>query len=76
MKKHTPVPRGYTPSMGFDKSELKRAEETYSSRIASPEEMEEIIAKYGPPRMPLGSKSNVMHIPQKGKQKRKEDKSA
>lgn len=68
-KKHTPVPRGYTPSLTLDKSELQRSEESYSCRVATPEEMADIIAKYGPPKAKLGSKSSILHIPQKKKGK-------
>lgn len=62
-RKHTPVPQ----SLKEFTSERSRAEETYKKRILTPEEMAEVIAKYGPPKMPLKDRRSVMHHKKKGK---------
>lgn len=51
----------------LDKAEMRRSEESLVERIASPEEMSEIIAKYGPPKMPLKDRRSVIHFNKKGK---------
>ncbi|WP_316009168.1 hypothetical protein [Paenibacillus sp. 3LSP] len=55
-KKHTAIPRLDTPTIKLDRSELKRAEQTLVKRKLSPEELAEVIEKYGPPILPLNSK--------------------
>lgn len=52
-RKHTPVPRPFEPGAIISKTERERAEKSLKTRIASPEEMEEIYRKYGRPRMKL-----------------------
>ena len=65
--KVTTVEEIITPRITLDKSEMKRSEESLVRRIATPEEMDEIIAKYGPPKMPLKDRRSVMHFKKKGK---------
>lgn len=57
-KRHTPVPN----LMGNYSYERVRSENTLVERTATPEEMEEILAKYGPPKMPLKDRRNIMHM--------------
>lgn len=56
--KHTPVPRH---------KKHERVTSDATSRFASPEEMAEIIAKYGPPKKPLGKRKGSW--PPKAKKK-------
>lgn len=55
-KKHTAIPRLDPPTIKLDRSELKRSEQSLVKRKLSPEELDEVIAKYGPPILPLNSK--------------------
>jgi predicted nucleic acid-binding Zn-ribbon protein len=50
--RHTPIPQ----TLKEFASERSRADETYSERKLTPEELEEIYAKYGPPLMPLSER--------------------
>ncbi|MNP06114.1 hypothetical protein D3C76_980860 [compost metagenome] len=59
-KKHTAIPRLDPPSIKIDRTEKERAEKTLVKRKLSPEELADVIAKYGPPTAPIGSKSNSM----------------
>ena len=47
------TPKLYTPDVKIDKTEGQRAKESLVERIATPEELAEIIAKYGPPKAKL-----------------------
>lgn len=65
-KKHTPVPRLNVPTITIDRVEYERSKNTLVERKASPEEMDEILAKYGPPIMPLQNRKG-MPFPKKKK---------
>ncbi len=59
-KKHTAIPRLDPPLIKIDRTELERSQQTLVKRKLSQEELAEVIAKYGPPTAPIGSKSNSM----------------
>ena len=54
-KRHTPVPRPYAPG-AIPEDERNRTSKSLNERKATPEEMAEIIRKYGPPKCKLNER--------------------
>lgn len=58
-------PQEVTEPLTLDKVEWERTKASLKEWTASPEEHAEIIAKYGPPLMPLKDRRSVMHFNKK-----------
>jgi len=51
----------------LDRVEWEKTKASLKEWTASPEERAEIIAKYGPPLMPLKDRKSIIHFNKKGK---------
>lgn len=65
-RKHTAVPRLDPSTIRLDRKEYERSKESLNERKLTPEELAEVIAKYGPPVMPLDNRKGMPFKKKKG----------